>query len=283
MKKNNKLRNIILFIFGLILVSLIPLSSYAAIQTTATIDESSLVQSVSKPYISGTAFGTKKVWITVYKDGETKKYVKSKSIKVKEGIWKSKISKTLKDGSYKIVIKKTKNTSKILATGTLIVDKNKKAPVYNNSLTPDLIIGSIPLLFGGTALPGQSVPVSYLQVNNVGKNFVTIKGFIIKQNGSASDGVITELSTVDDKGGSKMSKNVFSGEILFKNGLATAPTDAVIAPGQMKLFTIKASLSNEISANIGKNLMIDVVSIESNGAVKGNFPIRGTTWIISNY
>jgi hypothetical protein len=34
--------------------------------------------------------------------------------------------------------------------------------------------------------------------------------------------------------------------------------------------------------NAFKNLMIDVVSIESNGAVKGNFPIKGTTWIISN-
>jgi hypothetical protein len=271
----------IIFIFGILSLILLPLSLKAVTEITATINESSLVQSVSKPFISGTATGTSKVWMIVYKDGETKKYYKSKSIKVKEGFWKSKISKTLKDGSYKIVIKKTKSSSKALASGTLVINKDKKINVYNNSLTPDLVIAPVPLLYGGMAFKGQSIPISYLQLNNIGKNYITIKGFVVKQNGSAANSVITELSTVDDKGGSRMSTNSFSGESLFRNGLATAPTDAVIAPGEMKVFTIKANLSNEISVNIGKNLMIDVVSIISNGATKGSFPIRGTTWNLS--
>lgn len=146
--------------------------------------------------------------------------------------------------------------------------------------TTTLAIQSVPLLFGGTVQAGKSVPVSYLQITNIGTAGAILKGFWIKQNGSAPGESIIGLSTVDDKGGSRGLAGGTEGSILFKNGLAFAPTDAYFAPGQMRLFTIKATMTGVIAPYIGMQLMIDVVSIETTAAVQGQFPIRGTTWTI---
>ena len=147
--------------------------------------------------------------------------------------------------------------------------------------TTTLAIQSIPLLVGGTVHAGKSVAISYLQITNIGKDGALLKGFWVKQNGSASTTSVIGLSTVDDKGGSRGLVGGTEGSTPFQNGLALAPTDAFFAPGQMRLFTIKATMTNTISAHIGTQLMIDVSSIETTATVKGLFPIRGTTWTIS--
>ena len=49
----------------------------------------------------------------------------------------------------------------------------------------------------------------------------------------------------------------------------------------MKLFTIKAIITNDISDHIEQTLKIDVSSVDANNEVKGVFPIRGTTWTIN--
>lgn len=147
--------------------------------------------------------------------------------------------------------------------------------------TTTLAVQSIPLLVGGTVHAGQSVAVSYLQITNIGKEGALLKGFWIKQNGSASTTSVTGLSTVDDKGGSRGFSGGVEGSTPFQNGSALAPTDAFFAPGQMKLFTIKAIMTNAISLHVGTQLMIDVTSIETTATVRGQFPIRGTTWTIA--
>jgi hypothetical protein len=147
--------------------------------------------------------------------------------------------------------------------------------------TTTLAVQSIPLLVGGTVHAGQSVPISYLQITNIGKEGALLKGFWVKQNGSASTTSVTGLSTVDDKGGSRGFSGGLEWSTPFKNGLAFAPTEAFFAPGQMKLFTIKAVMTNAVSMYVGTQLMIDVSSIETTATVKGQFPIRGTTWTIS--
>jgi len=40
-------------------------------------------------------------------------------------------------------------------------------------------------------------------------------------------------------------------------------------------------MTNAVSMYAGTQLMIDVSSIETTATVKGLFPIRGTTWTIS--
>jgi hypothetical protein len=147
--------------------------------------------------------------------------------------------------------------------------------------TTTLAIQKIPLLRGGIVRAGTSVALSYLQITNVGVEGALLKGFWVKQNGSAPGESIKSLSTVDDKGGSRGSAGGTETTTLFKDGIAFAPTDAFFAPGQMRLFTIKATLARDVTAYVGMQLMIDVSSVDTMAAVQGEFPIRGTTWTIA--
>ncbi len=147
--------------------------------------------------------------------------------------------------------------------------------------TTTLAIQSVPLLVGGVVHAGQSVPISYLQITNVGQNGAILKGFSVKQNGSALGDSVIGLSTVDDRGGSRGLAGGTEGATPFKNELAFVPTDSYFAPGQMRLFTIKAILTSTVSPYIGTQLVIDVTSVETTASVNGQFPIRGTTWTIA--
>lgn len=141
----------------------------------------------------------------------------------------------------------------------------------------------VPLLSGGLAKTGTSVPVSYLQITNTGKGYATLTGFTIKQNGSApAESIIVGLTTIDDKGGLRGSVGGADGTVLFTNASALVPVNIELAPGQMRLFTIKAALGTNAASHLGKNLMIDVTSVETNAKVQGSFPIRGTTWTLAN-
>lgn len=159
---------------------------------------------------------------------------------------------------------------------TVLSRPSVQTGVSTTSNQGTLSVAPILLLGGGLVRSGQTVPISYLQMVNNGSAPIRIKGFWIKQNGNAPVNSIVELSTVDDKGGSNGSVK----SPVFKNGSAFAPTEATIQPGQMKLFTIKASMGNDLGLNIGKQFMIDVTSIDSDATTKGKFPIRGTTWVI---
>ena len=111
-----------LFVF-LMSVFFVPLLASASTKTSAdaTIDVSSLTSNLSKPTITGTATGTKSIKISIYKEGSKKTVYKKSSIKVRDGIWKSKISKKLPNGTYTITISGTSNTTpKILATEILL-------------------------------------------------------------------------------------------------------------------------------------------------------------------
>lgn len=182
------------------------------------------------------------------------------------------------------------NVEKTLVVNTANIATNVKVnepPAANiniNSNTKSdttFAVALVPLLSGGVVHTSASVPISYLQITNTGKEYASLKGFWVKQNGSASVQSVINFTTIDDKGGSQGSSGGTEGTTPFKNGLAFAPTDAMFAPGQMRLFTIRAVLGNNISSNIGKNLMIDVASIETSARVEGSFPIRGTTWTIA--
>jgi hypothetical protein len=220
----------------------------------------------------------------IIRDEETGKTVfKSKSLKVKNGKWKTNISKWLSEDSYEILI-----GSK---TGTLTIGEEEgtngntsaqqtiqaPAPVQNKTT---FSVATVPLLTGGIARGGMSVPVSYIQIKNIGPEPATLKGFWIRQNGSAPQQSVIGLSTVDDKGGSRGYTGGVEGATPFKDNMAFAPTDAVFAPGQMKLFTIKAQLGANINSYLGSQLMIDVVSLDANANMSGQFPIRGTTWTL---
>jgi hypothetical protein len=154
--------------------------------------------------------------------------------------------------------------------------------------TPNIVIGtttlavaSVPLLSGGIAHAGQTVPVSYLQITNTGKEYALLKGFRVIESGSAPTDAVISLSAVDDRGGSRGSVGGAGGTAPFNNGSALVPTNMVLAPGQMRLFTIKATLSGNVASYLGTALTLEVASIDSTALANGLFPILGTTWTIA--
>lgn len=262
----------------------VPFSASAADFVVGSIDVTSLTSVSAKPTLSGMAIGAKSVKVTIQKEGSNKTFFRSKTIQVKNDKWKAKITKKLPDGIYTVTLSTTRGADfNSTPSGVLTIGKPTTASVSSVVKTgaTTLVVSPVPLLQGGVARAGASVPLSYLQVTNTGKESATVKGFWVKQNGSAPEQAVIGLTTIDDKGASRGSAGGIEGYVLFKNGLAFAPTDAVLAPGQMRLFTIRAILTNNVSAYTGKQLMIDVASVETSAKVTGTFPIRGTTWTIS--
>lgn len=160
------------------------------------------------------------------------------------------------------------------------VNTGTTSPVTIGDTT--LVVSFIPLLSGGQAKAGKSVPVSYLQVTNTGDNAASLAGFWLRQSGSAGGESIIGLTTVDDKGSLRGSVGGTEGSILFKDGLAFVPANATIAPKEMRLFTIKTAVTASVSSYLGKDIKIEVASVDTNAKVQGTFPIRGVTWTISN-
>ncbi len=225
-----------------------------------------------KPTISGTASGTKTVKLSVSDEAGTKQLYK-KTVKVKNGKWKAEISTKLSNGNYKI---EANALSSILTIST-----SSPSSIGTNSATT-FVVGLIPLLSGGVARANDTVPVSYLQVTNVGNESATLKGFWLKQNGSASVQSVIGFTAIDDTGFITGSTNITEGITPFNNGLAYAPINATFGPNQMRLFTIKAVLGRNIFSDLGRQLAIDLTSIDTTSGIRGSFPIRGTTWTIVN-
>ena len=141
-------------------------------------------------------------------------------------------------------------------------------------------VADVPLLSGGNAFGGMSVPVSYIQVTNTGKNATSLRGFKMTQQGSAPGLSVVGFSIIDDKGGSSGFTGGVVGSTPFVNGSATALSDATLLPGQRKLFTIRAIMASTLSGYRGTQLKLDVSGVETEATVSGTFPIRGTTWVL---
>lgn len=245
---------------------------------TGDITDASLISERSQPTLKGKAFGTKSVQVSIYKEGSTKVLYRSNVVRVKNGTWKVRISKKLPDGIYDVVLSGEKSfelntiTREVLTIGEIV-------PVVEKPKTT-IVVVQIPLLLGGTARGGMSASVSYLQVVNIGKEQAVIKGFVVKQNGSASTDVIAGLTAVDDTETARGSIGGVEGKSPFKDGSATVPIEVTLAPGQMRLFTIKAILANDVAKHVGAQLKIDVVGVITTAGIRNSFPVRGTTWTL---
>jgi len=141
-----------------------------------------------------------------------------------------------------------------------------------------LVVETIPLLAGGMVRAGETVPVAYLQITNVGDEGALLRGFWVTQDGSMPEEAVIALSTVDDKGGSRGFVGGTEDAELFKKGEAFAPTDAYFASGQMRLFTIQATMTATLSSYLGTTLTIEVAEMDTTAEVYGSFPLQGTTW-----
>lgn len=199
---------------------------------------------------------------------------KSARISVHKGHWQVLTSEPLANGVYTVTLyKDNRNGLAPLASDPLYV--GVQAPLT-------LTVLPVALLGGGTAPAGSTQPISYLQIINNGYASTTINGFWIKEDGSAPISSVIGFSSVDDQGLNRQSVGGVEGKTPFVNGLAYVPSGAVIGPRQMKLFTIKAQLSTSAGQYAGTNLMLDISGVDApQAAFQNTFPVRGTTWAIS--
>ncbi|MES2994954.1 MAG: Ig-like domain-containing protein [Patescibacteria group bacterium] len=261
------------FSLALILAfSFLPFAAYAA-DVEASIDESSLTTSSKKPTISGETNATTSVYVVVR--SEAGKIVYKKIAKVKDGEWKAKMTRTLKRGDYEVSVYESKKSKDALDEETLTLTTKSKAKTAGKS-SASLSVTSVPLLFGGNAKLGSSIPVAYVKLVNTTNATTSIEGFTLRQNGSAATDIITTFATNDDKGGSRTVV-----PSVFKKGEVYVPLAAELAPGQMRIFTLKAALNAASYTALGKTLVLDVVSVDTSAKLVGTLPLRGTVWTLA--
>jgi hypothetical protein len=241
-----------------------------------SVDASALTTVTSKPTLSGMVFGATKVRVLVRKVGSTNIIYKSKILNVQDYRWEAQVTKKLADGMYTVEVV-APELSQTVVSEVLVVG-SPQAAAASPTTVGSLIVAPISLLLsGGVAGQGSTVPIAYLQITNADKNPATIQGFWVKQNGSAPVQTIVGLSVIDDQG---MVRGTASGATLFDGQQAFVSGQTVLAPGQMRLFTIKATLSSAATMYTGTQLLLDVVSVHADATTKGMFPLRGTTWTI---
>ncbi len=278
-------------LMSLMLGSLAPATALAASSSTraaaedtasASFELASLsVDSGERPRISGTATSTDKVRFAITEKteaGKAKTVYKSRTLKVRDHHWAGSVSrsaaKRLDDGTYTVTVYDyDAHGHPEIAEGTLYVGVPRTV----------LKVVPIPLLFGSVAHAGALVPVSYLEVINRSAATTSIAGFWLEQDGTAPVSAIAGFSSVDGKGGSRAATGGAGGAALFKNGKAFVPSTAVLAPGEMRLFTLKAQLSPLAAQQAaGRTLMLNVAGVDTGGPAtfQATFPIRGTTWTV---
>lgn len=246
----------------------VPTATVRAADPEYQIEQETLVTESSKPTVRGEAEDVKKIRLEVYKEGSTKRLFKSKETNVKNEEWSVRISKKLTDGTYIVNVYGDK---KKLGSETLIVGEDA-------AIGGSFSVSSIPLLSGGSTRAGMTVPVAYLQVRNTGSASTTITAFNVTQRGTADAKSVSVLEVVDDR---SITRWHTSG-LPWKNNASPAGLAYTLAPGEMRLYTIKATLGANATSQIGKNLVLDLTSITSNGKLTANLPISGVSWNIGS-
>lgn len=242
-----------------------------------SIDADSLSTNQAKPSLSGEASGTKTVRVSI-ENSSGKRVFLSKDIKIKKGAWKTKVTKSLPTGTYLVTLTGVKTLEiNTIATGTLTVrEKGTSASTHSDG---SLSVSMVPFLTGGNAAPGSSVPVAYVKLVNTGKTPTSIKGFTLIQQGSASTDAVVGFAVNDDKGGSRA---ILGGNgNQFKKMQAYVPLAADFAPGQLRIFTIKAMLGTQSGSYAGTQLKLAVGSVDTDASLPSVFPIPGTTWTLT--
>lgn len=258
---------VVLSLIALTFLVTIPTSIARAADAEYQIEQETLVTESSKPTIRGGAEDISKIRLEIYKEGSTKRLFKSKEIRVREDEWSVKVSKKLADGTYTVNVYGDK---KKIGSETLIVGDDV-------ALGGSFSVSSIPLLSGGSTRAGMTVPVAYLQVRNTGSASTTITAFNLTQAGTADAKIVSTLEVVDDRSVTRW----YTTGLPWKNNGSPAGLDYTLAPGEMRLYTIKATLGADAASQVGKNLVLDLTSITSNGKLTANLPIKGVAWTIS--
>ena len=248
-------------------------------------DEGTLHTTASRTTIKGTVEGTKTVQLIISKEEGGKPLFKSKSLRVKDGKWSSRITKQLTEGEYVVMLLGDKKAKlNVIATDTFTIGDEFKdeGPEGDETESSDttLVIESIPLLNGGKTGVNMNVPISYFQAINIGTNIGTVEKVAVRHTGTAPTSAIVGFTITDDQSLTNVAYIPKDPKTLFKNGVATIPVDAAIGGRQMRLFTVRALLSPTAFAYYGKQFQLSIVEVDMNAKQRATLPLPGVWWTI---
>jgi hypothetical protein len=246
----------------------------------ADFNQKTLTSASSKPTLSGTVTGSKTVRLLIYKEDSKKVLFTSKLIKVKKGTWSTKVTKALPNGTYDVVlIGDTKNVAiHTIGKDLLTIGEQSGGTTTKSSTT--FYAESVPLLSGGTARAGTTVPVVYLQLLNIGKTPGVVTSLTVAQKGTAQTSTVVGFVISDSTTSSIVTVGSAAKPIAYTNGRATIPYVLPMKAGESRLITIKAILAPTVVADVSKKLTFEVRDIATNAIQKATFPIRGVTWTL---
>lgn len=246
--------------FVLALFACVPTASAASV---ASFSGASLDTTDSTPTLKGAADRYDAVYATI-KDAKGTLVYRSKTVDTKKDAFSIEVLKKLGAGTY--TVRLYDEDRKFLTKSALTV----RVPGAGR-----ITVSGIPLLMGGPVRAGSSIPVAYVQVRNTSTATTTLKGFDLAENGPGSGIGISGFETSDDKGGSRTVVGSAAGPTRFTDGKAFVPLSATIAPGALRIFTVKAIAANDPKADLNATLIVDVAGVQADGTVTGAFPLRG--------
>lgn len=242
-----------------------------------SIDTDSLVTDSKKPTLSGKATNLKEVKLSIYKVGTKTLVYESDDVEVSGGSWEHEVDESLSDGQYDVVLKANDDwklnqiTKQVLSVGD----------VSQINLPGTIVVQPIPLLSGGNAKGGAKINLLYLQMINVSNDPVTITGIKLKQTGTASTDSILSLMATDDTNVARTEIGSLNNS-PFSSQMATIPITLTLKPKETRLFTLNTTLKSNISSYIGDTIKLEVIGVNSRSSIKGDFPIRGVSWLLNN-
>lgn len=233
----------------------------------------------TRPTISGRANGVSSVVVTITPVGTSTPIFMSDTLRVRNGTWSWRVPKALVTSNYQVaVMAQGKVNTPVVATSTLTVG----LPSPAGTVAPTVIVQPVPLLIGGVARSGATVAVAYLQVINISTATATIKGFTLRQTGTAPASTMVGMTSVTDNGMARGTVgNMMTGTPFIGNDVVV-PLETTLAPREMRLVTIKAVMSPMLASSLGATVVLQVVGVSGSLLPKATFPLFGTVWTIGN-
>lgn len=241
---------------------------------SGSVTNKSTVKSNDRFTLTGKVEGVKRAVIAFYEPGATTPEYTTKSLTLKSGKFTFKMPKALDDGTYRVELQTTDAKPIVLATSSITVGKPKPVPATT------IVVQTIPLLSGGVVKPGRGVAVSYLQVINVGTTPAQITDFNFAQIGSAPVSTIVGVSINDELGLSKGSVGNMVTGTPFVGTKVVVPIAVTLAAKESRLFTVRAVVGANATANIGQTMTLSLQSLTGNIKIQSALPVNGVTWTI---
>ncbi len=231
------------------------------------------------PVITGRAKGVSSVVVNLTPVGTTTPLYTSKELRLRSNVWTTRVTKALPDGLYDVVVTNGGTKSLVvIATSTLQIG----AVSLVSASAPLVVVVPVPLLTGGTARPGATVAVAYLQLINIGTATATLAGFTVNQTGTAPVSTIVGLTAVTDDGSARGTVGNMQTGTPFVASSAFVPLVTTLAPQAMRLVTIKAVMSPVLVPFAGTTLTLRVAGVSGTLKPHATFPLFGTVWTIGS-